>query len=178
MNSLPPSSILLPLRSSSADKTRSDVAGMTSAFRFARGPLIVRGVIVLAAALVSRCGGENGPTGPSSTATPDTRTTISFSGRYDVESNTYFFPSAFTVTAEGPLDVEAQASEPTGSYQFALLRVSSPGNCSGVVLSTPISAGAKQSGHWNLVAPGTYCMNMARSRSDRSYSWTGTITHP
>ena len=161
-----------------------------------RGPLGIQwpctvSILTLTAVFLAGCGGGGTkPTSPSSVTptpsptptpnpTPEQRTTLPFSGHYDHERGLYVFDSgAFTVRAEGPLDVTAQASEPTGRYQFAILRRNAPGDCSGVVASTPSANGSSQSGHWNSIAPGTYCMNMPRDPRDRSYSWSGTIIHP
>ncbi len=145
-------------------------------------------VPLVALAVSLSCGSPSAPT-PSQTVTPtpaptptprlDGRTEVAFSGRYELESNTYIFSSGpFAIQVAGPVDVQAQASEPTGSYQFAVLRLNSPTNCSGVVAYTALADGASQSGHWDSIGAGSYCINMLRSPKDRSYTWSGKIIHP
>jgi hypothetical protein len=103
---------------------------------------------------------------------------MTFTGYYDHDTQIFRFTSGtFTITKEGPLDAGANISDASGRYAFALLR-SNPPNCSGVVVSSPYYDGQVQSAHWHSVPPGTYCMNVARSPLDRSYSWTGSLLLP
>ena len=104
---------------------------------------------------------------------------MTFAGYYDHDAQFFRFTSgAFTITKQGPLDAGANISDASGRYQFALLRSNSSTNCSGVVVSSPYYDGQVQSYHWDSVPPGTYCMNVARSPLDRSYSWTGSLLLP
>jgi hypothetical protein len=147
------------------------------------------GVVLAASLSVASCGGDGGASPSNVVGTPsptpiptpraDGRTAIGFNGHYDHATVRYTFDSGtFTMPKSGALDVTAQISEPSGKYQFALLRSESPGECSGVVVATAYAPGDAQTAHWDSIPAGTYCMNVGRDPRDRSYSWSGSVVVP
>lgn len=114
------------------------------------------------------------------------RRVITVTGFWDGAS--YWFAGLFTVASTGPVDATATVSGFTDPMRLALLGLSPQGgSCGTQWLATDLPPGPTMdpptiTAHWDVVPPGTYCLNVVSVAGmppyPPAYSWTATITYP